>query len=349
MAEVLPYVRALALTGTLLLGSGALAGCGAETDLGNREEAATAAADVDAGAPTEEEQEACAKTWAMPGLPRNEASRVIMDGIPELGDAANEDEARDAIGVWSEVISRDDGVLADYAKQIIEKEIPKDELVDEEGCATELADDVRTAMEVELSEAEISDGSVPAPLGMVNSGFDGERVFFAERAGVSGDTMGVSLTLKDGRRVHIMKRCGNLGIVSGPVYLPPGKTDEPEQTPPGVTPKNDRHTTPAGVPGQNRGSGTAPSGPTGPGKGPAGQKPNEQGYVEGELVVTAPVETVVTSDPDGETTPPPNDGAETGNPGGNGSPTVDVDDGGTGSTQTGEQGGGGGAGSQDDI
>ncbi|TXI80456.1 MAG: hypothetical protein E6Q39_02520 [Crocinitomicaceae bacterium] len=56
----------------------------------------------------------------------------------------------------------------------------------------------------------------------------------------------------------------------------------------GCKPKVDTNTTPAGVPGQNRGSGTTDSGPTGPGVGPAEQPVRPDGTVGGEKLPTAP-------------------------------------------------------------
>ena len=313
MAEVLPYVRAVALTVALGLGGGAVVGCGAETDLGNREAAAAAAADVDAGAPTEEETAACAETFAMPGLPRNERSRVVLEGIPQLANATNEDEAREAIGVWSDVITRDDGVLAGYARQILGKEVPKAELVDGDGCATELADDLRTNMEIALAEGEISDGSVPAPDGTLNTGFNGEDVVVAERAGVSGDTMGISVKLLDGTIFHFLGRCGNLGIVKAPVYLPPGDTDEPPKTPSVTPPKVPAKESDRVIPGNPKVPADQDDGtPDRPGVERPGTPRPADGYHPTDSRPVAPTTTRVESSPPttegrppASTTPPP--------------------------------------------
>ena len=87
----------------------------------------------------------------------------------------------------------------------------------------------------------------------------------------------------------------------------------------GYPPKFDRNTTPAGVPGQNGGSGTEPAGPRGPGRGPAGQTPGPDGVVPGEVTPTAPAEEATPTDPNSHTGPVDPGDAEIGTP-----PTVTV-------------------------
>ncbi len=91
-------------------------------------------------------------------------------------------------------------------------------------------------------------------------------------------------------------------------------------------PKADENYTPAGVPGQNRGSGTEDSGPRGPGKGPIGQTTTPQGSLGNgsEKVVPAVPEKPTHSDPNSSTiVPTPPAGTEQ-NPdlGGNGTPAA---------------------------
>ncbi len=85
-------------------------------------------------------------------------------------------------------------------------------------------------------------------------------------------------------------------------------------------PKFDPNTTPAGVPGQNLGSGTTDSGPTGPGVGPAtdqGVRPD--GSRGDEQLPSAPAETPTANDPNSHTGPVDPGDAEIGTP-----PTVTV-------------------------
>ncbi len=83
---------------------------------------------------------------------------------------------------------------------------------------------------------------------------------------------------------------------------PTGPTCETNPEMEGCAPKTDRNTTPAGVPGQNGGSGTSESGPTGPGTGPAEQPVNPNGTVGGEKLPQAPAPEA----PKPEQTPLPN-------------------------------------------
>lgn len=271
-------------------------------------------------------------SWEMPGLPINDKHRVLTGGLPQLGAAQNEGEARTALADWVALITVDKDVMAGYASEIIGEEVVADSLVDDDGCATDTAEDVRSDVELTIAMSEVSDGSTQVPADSTNTGVDaGGQVVAADAPGISGNTNGVTFKTKDGEEFGAMERCGNLTKRGAP-KAPKGPTDEVFEM------KTDKNTTPAGVPGQNRGSGTAPSGPTGPGKGPSGQKPNPQGSVEGDAPVAAPAEEKTTIDTDSRTeVPAPTPGVEENpNKGGNGTPAAPV-------TEVPVQGGQGGA------
>ncbi len=127
------------------------------------------------------------------------------------------------------------------------------------------------------------------------------------RSAAAGDVF-LMFVDKDG---HIVKDaslrsdCSNLELDR----VTPVRPGEP--LPPSVEygPKFDRNTTPAGVPGQNLGSGTTDHGPTGPGTGPAGQAPGPNGVVPGEVTPTPPPEEPTPTDPNSHTGPvDPGDG-----------------------------------------
>lgn len=315
---------AVLMTGALLAANGC-----ADTDIEKaqvRAEATTTTAEA-----TTTAAELCADTWPMPGLPTNEKHRILVDGLPQLGDATNEAESRDAVADWFTVISQDSDVLASYASTILNSETKLDaaSMVDAEGCATDVAEQARIDAQMVIATSTVSAGSVEIPSDVTNTGMNaaGEVVASAQ-AGISGDRIGVTVETADGRLIAFLRRCGNLAV-RGPVpHLPEGPTDEP-----GVTPKEDKNTTPAGVPGQNRGSGTTEEpGPRGPGKGPAGQTPNpETGFVPGEVPVPAPVEEKTPTDNNSKvgvaptpTTTKPTDIPVVQNPnqGGNGTPAA---------------------------
>lgn len=103
--------------------------------------------------------------------------------------------------------------------------------------------------------------------------------------------------------------CSNKDLTS----VTPIRPGQPVPPSVGYGPKEDRNTTPAGVPGQNRGSGTTDSGPTGPGQGPAtdsGVRPD--GSRGNEQLPAAPPEEPTVTDPNSNTGPANSGGAETG-------------------------------------
>jgi hypothetical protein len=97
-----------------------------------------------------------------------------------------------------------------------------------------------------------------------------------------------------------------------PPVVPPHQP--PHQPPHHHTPKTDTNTTPAGVPGENGGTGIK-SPATGPGEGPAGQTPNGNGYLPQEPQVPAPPE-APTPPPLPSPPAPTGGGSESGNDGG---------------------------------
>jgi hypothetical protein len=240
--------------------------------------------------------------------------------VPEIGTAADEAQARAAVGKYIDLAAKDAGVLRGVGKAITGEDVPTSELKDADGCATDKAVDLKDEIEGVLSTADMKPAEVPTDATNSGVGADGEMVQ-AAHPGISGNRRAVEVTIGKGEnpiKRWIMQRCGNIAM-RGQRSFPVGPTDQHE-IPQGMSPKYDRNVTPDGVPNQNRGSGTSTHGPTGPGHGTS--HPTGQGSSPGEEKVPAPAETPVATDTDSHTGPVDAGGAEIGgNQGsGNGSP-----------------------------
>ncbi len=280
--------RTLAAAVVIGVGGAMLAGCGEGSirAIGNANTNSDGT-EATAGQPTD----ACPDTWEMPGLPLNDMHRVVVDGMPELGNAANEEQARAALAKWvDEVVSVDDDVLFAYAREITGEEFNQDAMVDSDGCATDEAERARLAIETTIGLSDVSDGSVDLPADLTNTGVEDDgRVVIAAQPGISGDRSGVLIVTPDGKIVGFLDRCSNLAVLKPHSNSPTGRTDEP-----GVTPKYDDGRLPGdpNVPAdQDKGT------PDKPGRGPAGQKPDAEGYIPSETRPEAPSTTETQSSP----------------------------------------------------
>lgn len=295
------------------------------------------------GDPTAQDQGQCGPdSWLMTGL-NNDQHRFVAGGIPEIGDP-NVPE-HEAVQKWVDTTALDEDVLAGVAKGVLDIDVNPDSLVDAKtGCATGKAASLKGVLDGTLATAQMTRGE--APTDIVNSGMHGDEFVMAEQAGITGNRNSVHVKYGD-KEFWVLERCGNIAVKFGVPGVPTGPTDESlpsPEGPGGFSPKYDGDSTPAGVSGQNRGSGTTPSGPTGPGSGPSGQTPNGEGFVPGEQPVAPPAEQPVTSDPNSHTGPVNPGGALVGpnQGGGNGAPAAPADiDHGPGGGQGGNIGDGG--------
>ena len=263
-------------------------------------------------------QEACAQSWEIKQLTTSD-HRFVSEGLASIRDAQTPADAREAIQQeWLGIVAGDPETLSGVSKVILNADVNPADLVDASGaCASDKAETLRAQLDTTLSLSDLTPDQAPE-VG-TNSGIDQNgSVVFAGHNGISGNRKAIKVSMPDGRTIWIMERCGNMVTEKPMPGLPTGPTDE------GVLPKVDKNTTPAGVPGQNRGSGTAASGPTGPGNGPVGQTPNGQGFVPGEQPVAPVSETKTSTDPNSSTgVPTPQTGVEQNpNLGGNGTPAA---------------------------
>ena len=104
----------------------------------------------------------------------------------------------------------------------------------------------------------------------------------AKNSGVGGDTEAIIVETPDGKKIAIMHRCAQPVVEGDRPNVPKGPTDEdtPEKPPKKKVPsKHDDGKLPGNpnVPAdQDKGT------PDNAGRGPAGQTPNDEGYVDGE-------------------------------------------------------------------
>ena len=231
-------------------------------------------------------------------------NRWFAEGIDAIRLATNPAEARDAAQVWVEEVRKDPNLLAGAAQIILNQDVDKTTLFEEDGCATDTA--IQLAFEIETTFALSTFRATNAPSDGYNSGVEDETVVGSLDPGVSGDRKAIQITLPDGRVIWIMARCGNI-VTPAPPQLPPGCTDE------GCPP--------------------CPPGNTTPSCAPKSSEPEDYVFPEGKPPVTAnpvPEATpppVVTTQPGGGgviDTPTNNPGSETGGtaPGATPAPTT---------------------------
>lgn len=296
--------------------------------------------------------EACLDTWAVVHL-SEEDNKVIEAGLSSLGAAETNAQARAAANEGFQLIKHDPELLADTTNVISnEADMPTaytaEELHNGE-CFNREGEEAANTLQTLLARAEITpDDPLPTD---INTGVNADgRLVQASEPGLTGNLDGITVVLSNGKRIGWLDRCGNFTFGTPP-KLPEGPTDEKPKvtttvpgvttttrpgvtstTRPGVTTTTgQRVTTTTGPPppttvlkvddGEIPGEGLPRSDdrgtpdPVGAGEGPAGQTPNESGFVPGERTVPTqprsetpsnPVETQPTRPPATVGTTPPN-------------------------------------------
>jgi hypothetical protein len=268
-------------------------------DSDNKSKPTASAAELDKA------DEACAATWAVVQA-NNENNRVIGEGVPSIGAATTEPEARQAAQDWFDIIKHDPEALAGNANVFNELAGHPTTYVGSDlhdgTCFNEKGEQVAIELEALLATSSITPSEAPATA--FNSGVDANgNVVTASHPGIGGNRKAVQITLKNGEKVWVMERCGNVATTGKP-SLPEGPTDEttttsstpastPETQPPTtrVNPKRDDGRLPGdpNVPAdQDKGT------PDVPGVGPVGQQPDNDGYVPGETRPSVPQTTPTT-------------------------------------------------------
>lgn len=255
-----------------------------------------------------EQNEACPETWEVIGVDNGDENKWFAEGMNAIRVAETNEQARDAAEAWINGTDENLGIKHDeqlivsgynilfnnsIANGSVER-LTGDGLIDESGCATDkmtqAVSDIRAW--VAASEVTVED----APADWVNTGTDENgNVTIASQPGISGDRKAIKIVSPDGNTVYIMGRCGQPVIPGQPnVPIPEGPTDNPEVPP--TTPENPPTTSTIPMKhddGRLPGNPDVPADqdkgtPDVPGQGPAGQTPNNQGYLPSEPVPTAP-------------------------------------------------------------
>jgi hypothetical protein len=291
---------AAAVVGLLAAGA-ALSGLGGDKD----DQTPTASAGELAKA-----DEACADSWAVMQA-NNENSRVIGKGVPTIERATNDAEARQGLSDWFNIIKHDPEALAGNANVFNELMGNKTNYVGSDlhdgECFNAKGEQVAIELETLLASSSVSAGEAPASA--FNSGVDAEgNLVTASAPGIDGNRKAANVTLPNDSKASVLARCGNVAVPNKP-GLPEGPTDQPT-----TTSSSTPETTPSTKVNPKHDDGKLPGDPSVPadqdkgtpdvaGDGPAGQKPDNDGYLPQEPRPTVP-ETTPTTHP--QTTPTTN-------------------------------------------
>lgn len=214
----------------------------------------------------------CPSTWVMKKT--SPSNGDIVEDVPSIRNAKSKADARAAANDWVDLVKDNPGTLSGAASVVLEKDVKRKGLVDNDGCATPQAKSVVEQMKVALALSDIAPDQAPAD--GYNSGAvpASGRVYTYARPGVSGNRVAVRITLRNGHTMWVMARCGNIVTHKPSPHLPQPKPKTPPTpycvmhptAPKCLTPKDptkDVLVNP-NVPDQVKGHGTTPVG-TSPG------------------------------------------------------------------------------------
>lgn len=185
-----------------------------------------------------ENTEQCPSTYEVVGVDHGERNRWFADGIPSIREAKNSDEARDAIGDWLHGnnehlgIKHDAKLFAAAYNILIGEDIKPQDLIDENGCATEEMLTSLAKLEIKLSDANVQPGVAPA--NGYNTGTDKNgNVTVSSERGVYGNDesrKAIMVVLPGGKEniVYILARCGQPVVSKQPGNIRPGPTEREE-------------------------------------------------------------------------------------------------------------------------
>lgn len=240
--------------------------------------------------------EACVDTWAVVQT-NNENSRLIAESLPSIGEAQTDEEARSAANDWFDIVKHDPELLAGVANTtnaLVGRETSYQaaELFDTEtNCFNSVGEQAASEVETLLAASQITPDEAPETGINTGVGSDG-NITQASFAGISGDRTAVRVDLPNGMKFWVMERCGNPVFENPHPGIPEGPTDQP---PIEVPPKEDDGSVPGPIDEPGAG-GEA-------GEGPAGQEPDDDGYVPGETRPPVPPTTQGSTTTHGQSTP----------------------------------------------
>lgn len=280
--------------GAVVVASGIflVAACSGDSDPVDGASAATTASSQAEFAAADE---ACPDSWGVVQLD-NSNHQVISGGMPEIGSAEMDEEAREAANLWVDFIERDPEMLAGNANVAnalagLETSYKSSELYDAETeCFNEVGVQAASELRAVVNSGRITPSEAPSD--GINTGVNAEGELVRSVAGViTGNREAIKVELPNGEAFYILGRCGNLVTdVENPPKLPPGPTDEPEPEPTTTTTVVEGKYDDGRVPGPINEPGETDF----PGVGPAGQTPNDNGYIPTETPPSAPATTSTT-------------------------------------------------------
>jgi len=155
----------------------------------------------------------CASTWEMPGISHNNGDWV--SGGIEIKKSGEKTDARDVLTNWFDQIDNDNATL-DYFAESVHKaadkkivNIDKKQLINSEGCATDLAANEASYVKDKLKTADISYGVAPAQGRNSYINIKGEVVFSA----VTDKRDAIIIDFHNGNLLYILGVCGNVVTV----------------------------------------------------------------------------------------------------------------------------------------
>lgn len=198
-------------------------------------------------------------------LDDNNLNRFASEGFEGLAP----DKRREHL----EAIREDYRFLAFFGESLFKRLIDEKSLVTaDEGCLNAKGRALYLKVEGALMASSVKNGEAPSD--GINSGMEDGKPVVAGTRGIRGDRSATIYTLRDGTKLIVLDRCGNIVFTSKPKGVPEGQTDNPKPKPPKPT-KPPKHppTTPPGEGGCKEipGNGVVECGPKTPSEEPAQQ------------------------------------------------------------------------------
>lgn len=156
----------------------------------------------------------CASTWEMPGISHNNGE-WIAGGVPEIKKTGEKTDARAVITNWFDQIDNDNTTLDYFAESVhyaADKNIvtiDKNQLVNSDGCATEIAVNESDYIKNKLKSADIHYGL--APITGKNSFIDIRGT--VETSAVTSDREAIVIDFHNGNVLYVLGICGNVVTV----------------------------------------------------------------------------------------------------------------------------------------
>lgn len=166
-----------------------------------------------------EQPQKCAQTWEMPGISHNNGD-WIEGGVSEIEKTGEKTDAREVLTNWFDQIDNDSTTL-DYMAESVHKAadknivaIDKKELINSDGCATDLAVNEANYVKDKLKSADISYGLAPT-VGR-NTFIDSRGEI--ENSVVTDERQSIVIDFHNGNFLYVLGVCGNI-VTTSDVYI----------------------------------------------------------------------------------------------------------------------------------